>query len=147
MAKDVEQYMRKNGYPNVKWARATFILTLIFTVVTCMVHFYKADFVNLTVCTVAIYMLSSPKDVRPTQFRYLVGGTILSFIYDIAWYLLRGYDMAGDDEEDGGMEATIRKFSLFMTVIAMIFKVIMTFVYWMASMRFEDIIDERSALL
>lgn len=25
-------------------------------------------------------------------------------------------------------------------------KVIMTFVYWMASLRFEDIIDERSAL-
>lgn len=55
--------------------------------------------------------------------------------------------MAGDDEEDGGVEQSIRKFSLFMTIIAMVFKAIMTFVYWMASMRFEDIIDERSALL
>lgn len=147
MAKDVEEYMRRQGMANVKWARATFIMTIIFTIVTLMVHFYKADFVNLTVCTVAIHMLSSPKDVRPTQFRYLVAGTILSFAYDIAWFVLRGYDMVGDDEEDGGMEASIRKFSLFMTIIAMVFKVIMTFVYWMASMRFEDIIDERSALL
>ncbi len=147
MAKDVEQYMKKKGFMSVKWARATFILTFIFAIVTCLIHFYKADFVNLTVCTVAIHMLSSPKDVKPTQFRYLVAGTILSFVYDIVWLLLRGPDMVGDDEEDGGMEASIRKFSLFMTIIGMVFKVIMTFVYWMASMRFEDIIDERSALL
>ena len=55
--------------------------------------------------------------------------------------------MSGDDEEDGGMEASIRKFSLVMTIISLVFKVIMTFVFWMASMRFEDIIDERSTLL
>ena len=55
--------------------------------------------------------------------------------------------MAGNDEEEGGMEASIRKFSLVMTIIALIFKVVMTFVYWMASMRFEDIIDERTTLL
>ena len=55
--------------------------------------------------------------------------------------------MSGDDEEDGGMDATIRRFSLIMTIISLFFKFIMTFVYWMASMKFEDIIDERSTLL
>ena len=34
-----------------------------------------------------------------------------------------------------------------MTIISLFFKFIMTFVFWMASMRFEDIIDERSSLL
>ncbi len=123
-------------------------MTVIFTIVTCLVHFYKADFVNLTVCTVAIHMLSNAKDVQPRQFRYLVAGTILSFVYDLLWLILRFGDYAGDNvEEDGGVEASIRKFSLVMTIIGLVFKVIMTFVYWMASMRFEDIIDERSALL
>lgn len=77
----------------------------------------------------------------------MVAGTILSFVYDILWMILRFNDMSGDDEEDGGMEASIRKFSLVMTIISLVFKVIMTFVFWMASMRFEDIIDERSTLL
>jgi hypothetical protein len=45
------------------------------------------------------------------------------------------------------MEANIRKFSLVMTVFSLFFKAVMTFVFWMASMKFEDIIDERSALL
>ena len=114
---------------------------------TCLVHFYKADFVNLTVCTVAIYILTNAKDAKPAHFRYLVAGTILSFIYDLLWLFLRGNDLSGDDEEDGGVESAIRKFSLWMVIISLIFKVVMTFVFWMASLKFEDIIDERSALL
>ena len=77
----------------------------------------------------------------------MVAGTILSFVYDILWLILRFEDLSGDDEEDGGMEANIRKFSLVMTVFSLFFKAVMTFVFWMASMKFEDIIDERSALL
>jgi hypothetical protein len=114
---------------------------------TCLVHFYKADFVNLTVCTVAIYILTNAKDAKPAHFRYLVAGTILSFVYDLVWLFLCGSELAGDDEEDGGMETSVRKFSLWMTIISLIFKVVMTFVFWMASLKFEDIIDERSALL
>ena len=64
-------------------------MTIIFTIITCLVHFYKADFVNLTVCTLAIHMLSNAKDVQPKQFRYLVAGTILSFVYDLLWLILR----------------------------------------------------------
>jgi len=122
-------------------------MTILFTFVTCLVHFYKADFVNLTVCTIAIHLLSNAKEAQPKHFRYLVAGTILSFVYDLLWLILRFGDVSGDDEEDGGMEASIRKFSLVMTIISLVFKVVMTFVFWMASMRFEDIIDERSTLL
>ena len=148
MAKEVETYIQKQGWKTPKWARATFVMTILFTIVTCLVHFYKADFVNLTVCTIAIYLLTNAKDARPEQFRYLVAGTILSFVYDIVWLIMRFRDMSGDNvEEDGGVESSVRKFSFFMTIISLVFKVIMTFVYWMASMRFEDIIDERSALL
>ena len=147
MAKKVEAYMQKTGIKQVKWARATFVLTIIFTIMTCLVHFYKADFVNLTVCTIVIYILSNAKDAQPKHFRYLVAGTILSFFYDLVWLFLRGGDLAGEDEESGGVEASVKKFSLVMTIISLFFKVVMTFVYWMASLKFEDIIDERSALL
>ena len=81
-------------------------MTILFTIVTCLVHFYKADFVNLTVCTIAIHLLTNAKDARPEHFRYLVAGTILSFIYDIVWLVMRFHDMSGDGtEEDGGPTA------------------------------------------
>ena len=146
MSKNIETYIQKKGFRVPKWSRATFIMTFIFLIVTLLIHFYKADFVNLTVCTVAIYLLSNAKDAQPKHFRYLVAGTIISFVYDILWMILRGSDMSGDDEESGNVEAAIRKFSLFMVYIGLVCKFIMTFVYWMASMRFEDIIDERAAL-
>ena len=146
MAKNVEEFIVKKGFKVPKWARATFIMTFIFLIVTLLIHFYKADFVNLTVCTVAIYFLSNAKDAQPKHFRYLVAGTILSFVYDVIWMILRGYDMLGEDEEEGGVEASIRHFSLYMVVIGLICKLVMAFVYWMASLRFEDIIDERSVL-
>ena len=117
-------------------------MTILFTIMTLLVHFHKADFVNLTVCTLAIYLLDNARDVQPKHFRYLVIGTILSFSYDIIWLLMR----SGDGEEVGDIEETIRKFSKWMTIISLIFKVIMVFVFWMASMRFEDIIDERRNL-
>ena len=58
-AKNVENFMKEKGLAKgpVRWARCTFIFTAIFTVLTCLIHFYKADFVNLTVVTLAIYLL------------------------------------------------------------------------------------------
>ena len=57
MAKEMEEYMLKNGFLVPRWARATYIMTFLFLFITLLIHFYKADFVNLTVCTVAIHLL------------------------------------------------------------------------------------------
>jgi len=146
-SREVEKFISSKGFKQPSWAKATYIMTILFLIVTLLIHFYKADFVNLTVVTVAIYLLTNANDAQQKHFRYLVAGTILSFVYDVFWLILRSGELAGDDEEDGGMEASIRKFSLVMVIVGLVFKVIMTFVYWMASMRFEDIIDERSQLL
>ena len=63
-AKEIETIVRQRGGPlkNVRWARATFVMTMLFTIMTCLVSFYKADFVNLTVCAIAIYLLSNAKE-------------------------------------------------------------------------------------
>ena len=90
-AKEIEAIIREKGGPlrHVRWARATFVMTILFTIMTCLVHFYKADFVNLTVCTIAIHLLSNAKEAQPRHFRYLVAGTVLSFVYDVLWLILR----------------------------------------------------------
>lgn len=75
-----------------------------------------------------------------------MAGSILSFAYDLAWLLLKGADYTGDDE-NGGMEASLKKFSLIMVIVSLIIKVVMVFVFWMASLKFADVIDERAALI
>jgi len=56
---------------------------------------------NITVCAVAIFMLSSPIDLDPTNFRLLTGGTLLSLIYDLVWHKM--IDYAAEEQQDGGM--------------------------------------------
>lgn len=56
LSRDVDRAVTER-FGKVKWARCTYIMTLIFTLLTCLVNFYKADFINITVCTVAIYLL------------------------------------------------------------------------------------------
>lgn len=77
----------------------------------------------------------------------MILGTVLSFGYDLLWVLLKGPDYFGDDEENGGVEASIKKFSFICVLLSLVIKVFMVFAFWMASLRFADVIDERSALL
>jgi hypothetical protein len=47
----------KLGFSYVPWFTLTKIVLGIYTALTCMVLFFRTDFLNLTICTAAIYML------------------------------------------------------------------------------------------
>lgn len=112
----VDQFILEKGMPPIPWARCTFFLTFLFTLTTCLAHFNKADFVNLTVCSLAIYLLLNADNVKKSSFRMLVGGTILSIAYDLLWFYLRSNDMASTASSDGdSSEATVRHFALYVS--------------------------------
>lgn len=123
-------------------------MTILFLIITMLVHFYKADFVNLTACTIAIYLLTFADVVKEKYWRYLVFGIILTLLYDLYWFWERysGYD-GDDDAEDGGMESKVRRFSLTMACISFLYKIIMCFVYWKASIDYATIIDEKNEII
>jgi len=56
---------------------------------------YRADFMNITVCALAIFLLANPDFVDKTSFRLLVAGTFVSLAYDIAWRFMQ--DSEADD--------------------------------------------------
>ena len=119
---------------DIRWLRCTIVMTFIYLFITILVSFYKPDFVNLACATIAIYLLSNLNAVKPKYFRALVALIILSMGYDILWFFMKYRAMSGDaDEEDGGMEKALRKFSLTMATIAFFFKIIMCFVFWKTS--------------
>ena len=123
-------------------------MTILFLLITLLVHFYKADFVNLTACIVAIYLLSFADAMKEKYWRYLVFGIIMTLVYDLYWFWEKYSEYDGDaDEEDGGMEGKIRRFSLTMACISFFYKIVMCFVYWKASIDYAAIIDEKSQLM
>ena len=79
-------------------------MTMIFFVSTLFVHFYKADFVNLTVVTIAIFLLTNVDKMNPGWFRVLVAGIVVSIGYDLLWFFLRSSEVNSEADEDGGVE-------------------------------------------
>jgi hypothetical protein len=79
------------------------------TVITCLTCFFKADFINLTVCAVAIHVLVNAEYEKQGTFRVLTFMTICSLVTDILWLAMRpGSD--GDPEYTSG-EGGVAKFS------------------------------------
>lgn len=77
----------KLGFSYVPWFTLTKIVLGIYTVLTCFVLFFRTDFINLTVCTSAIYMILNTDKIKKWTFRALVAGIFLSLAYDLVWFL------------------------------------------------------------
>ena len=79
---------QKMGLSYVPWFTLTKIVLAIYTIITCMVLFFRSDFVNVTVCTAAIYMINNTENIKRWTFRVLVVGIFLSEFIDLFWFFL-----------------------------------------------------------
>ena len=78
---------QKLGFSYVPWFTLTKIVLGIYTALTCFVLFFRTDFINLTVCTSAIYMILNTERIQKWTFRILVFGIFISLIYDLIFFL------------------------------------------------------------
>ena len=79
---------KKLGFDYVPWFTLTKIVLAIYTMLTCCVLFFRTDFINLTVCTIGIYMMMNTDKIRKWTFRLLVFGIFLSLLYDLFWFMI-----------------------------------------------------------
>lgn len=110
----------KLGFNYVPWFTLTKILLGIYTALTCFVLFFRPDFINLTVCTAAIFMLVHTDNIKKWTFRILVLGIFISLLYDLFWFMLQDYS---SDTSDGGVEKSVRNFSLSVAYFSFFFRV------------------------
>jgi len=85
-----------------------------------MVLFFRTDFLNLTICTTAIYMLNNTDRIKRWSFRVLVFGIFLSLVYDLLWFYLQEQS---NDAADGGVQHRVRSFSLSISYLSFFFRV------------------------
>jgi hypothetical protein len=117
------QIAQKYGYDSVPWFKLTWYLLWIYTVLTNLVLFHRSDFINLTVCVVAIYMMFNTSTITRTRFRMLVLGIFITLVWDLIWFSLKHSEYSDDLKHDGGNERGIRTFSLYMSYISFIVRV------------------------
>ena len=87
-------------------------VTQIYCLLTVLNSFGRPDFLNLTICGVAMFQFSNLNTLRKSSFRYLVAGLFLSFIYDLFWLVLNWQeyedDLAESEEAGGKTELAIK---------------------------------------
>lgn len=73
----------------IKWAKCTYILTVIYTLLVMVASLARADSMNVTVCTLALYFLTNTNDVKNKHFRLLVLALALSLVYDLIYLVMK----------------------------------------------------------
>lgn len=116
-----EGVAKRVGFNSVPWFLLTNIVLYIYMIMTLCVCFYRPDFLNLSVCVVALYMINEPSEVKKWTFRLLVLGIFLSMIFDIVFFVINDY--SNEKQSDGGAESGIRSFSVYMSWISFFFRV------------------------
>jgi hypothetical protein len=86
-------------------------------------YFTTLNHLQLTICIVGAYMILDTDRIKKGTFRGLVIALFASFGYDVFWLLVSSSSYNANDSADGGVEKSIRKFSLYMSVISFFFRV------------------------
>ena len=80
---------KKMGYHDVPWFRLTWYLLWIYSGLTILVMMKREDFINLTICTCALFMMFNTDTITRNRFRLLVFGIVLSLIFDLFWFAIK----------------------------------------------------------
>ena len=99
---------------------------------------------SLTVCVVAIYVLEYPETIQRNTFRQLVLLIVCSWLYDFVTLFFIESSAADEDEEDGGNEFKLRRFTRMFSYIALLFKLVVVVVFWKDSLDFRNIIHDKT---
>lgn len=108
-------------------------MTVIFTAITCLTCFFKADFVNLTACALAIHVLVNADVAKIGVFRLITFMTVCSLVVD---FLYLCFLPDNNDAMYQGGEGGVAKFSDFMAWVSFFAKIFMSVVYWKCSLDF-----------
>lgn len=105
------------------WFRLTWVVLVIYAILTLIIMFYRPDYINLTISTVALYMMFNTDSITKIRFRLLVVGIIMTLIFDLFWFALKHYEYSVSSSEDGGLESGLKKTVLAVSYISFFFRV------------------------
>lgn len=96
----------------------------------------------MTIATLAFYFLENVHMIKRWSFRLLTFGILLSIIFDIIWLVLNQTSWWRSAPYDGDLEKGLRRYSIVMTYISLVFRLIVLLTYWKASVDYNTIIGD-----
>ena len=101
--------------------------------------------ISLTVASTALYVLEYPTAISRQTFRGFVLLLVISWAYDILTLFFIESSASEEDEEDGGAEYWLRRWTRLFAYITMFYKIIVILVFWKDSHDFRSIVQGKSS--
>ena len=95
-------------------------MLMVQLVLTMLASYERPDFLTLTAVVLTIYCLENSDSMRRKFFRGLVGMIIVSLVYDVFWFWVNDFS---NEEASGGVEGSVKRFSLLMAYFSFFFRV------------------------
>ena len=137
----VDQIRKQYRIETIPWLEVTKTVVWIFLILTMIQMLKRPVFLSLSVAAIALYVLEYPQTIQRNTFRGLVALLAISWVYDFITLFLIESSASEEDEEDGGNEYKLRRFTRLFSYISLIFKVVVVLVFWKDSMDFRSIIQ------
>ena len=93
--------------------------------------------ITITGCVIGFYFMTFPESLRRWRFRQLVALFAISLVYDVVRFVL---DRDVEEDESGGVEANIKKFSRIVAYISFLWRIIVCILLEKASLDFIGIV-------
>jgi hypothetical protein len=97
LSDDLDRLVKRTGMP-IKWARCTYIATVVYAVLVMIASMARADSLNVTICALALYLLTNTNQMKRRHFRFLIIAIVLSLIYDLIYMLMHESNKSGELE-------------------------------------------------
>ena len=97
LSDDLDRLVTRSGI-KIKWARCTYIATVLYAVLVMIASLARADSLNVTICALALYLLTDTSQMKRRHFRFLIIAILLSLIYDIIYMLMHESNKSGELE-------------------------------------------------
>lgn len=126
---------------NSPWVVVLVIALFVYAFFALLVCFWRPDFVDLTVCSIGFYIMIFILRTSRPLLRAFLFILVLSLLYDIGFIIICFSSWWGDEPYDSGMEHSLRRFSIIMSFILIIVKLVLIVLFWHTSVNFYELIQ------
>ncbi len=88
VSRAMDNYLGRFGIQDSLWWKLSFYALIIYLLTTCLVMFYRPDFINLTYATAALFTIVFGEYKKRNVYTALIYTAIGIILYDVTWLIL-----------------------------------------------------------
>lgn len=88
ISKKFDNYLGRIGIQESMWWKISFYSLIIYMLLTCLVMFYRTDFINLSYSVGAFYTIVFGEYKKKSVYTALIYSSIGIIVFDIVWLIL-----------------------------------------------------------